>query len=139
MRSTFRPVTEAELDVVLRELYSGTAPGDDEIHCEELRQLGRVPRRCILRLFNYSLRAGHVPARWRHDVIVPLLKTNKLGNSMASFRPATLTSMLCKLMERIVAHRVRDCIEDMLQPQQALFRQARSTLDTLMKVTSAVR
>ncbi|KAG8343434.1 hypothetical protein TRVL_05744 [Trypanosoma vivax] len=58
---------------------------------------------------------------------------------MVSFRPVTLTSTLCKLMERIVARGVRDCIEDKLQPQQAGFRPARSTLDTLMQVTSALR
>ncbi|CCD19850.1 retrotransposon hot spot protein, putative [Trypanosoma vivax Y486] len=37
-RSTFQPITEAELDVALLELSSGTAPGDDNIHCEELKQ-----------------------------------------------------------------------------------------------------
>ncbi|KAH8616242.1 hypothetical protein ERJ75_000499100 [Trypanosoma vivax] len=54
--STFQHITEAELDVALRELSSGTAPGDDENHCEELKRLGVVSRRCILRLFNCSLR-----------------------------------------------------------------------------------
>ncbi|KAH8604097.1 hypothetical protein ERJ75_001746500 [Trypanosoma vivax] len=132
-RSTFRPITEAGLGVALRELSSGTAPGTDEIHCEELKQLGRASRRHILRLFNYSLRAGKVPAKWRQGIIVPLLKPNKPANSMASFRPVTLTSTLCKLMERIVARGVRDWIEDNLQPQRAGFRPARSTLDTLMQ------
>ncbi|KAG8340485.1 reverse transcriptase (RNA-dependent DNA polymerase) [Trypanosoma vivax] len=136
---TFQPITEAGPDVAVRELSSGTAPGDDVIHCEELKQLGRVSRRCILRLFNYSLCAGHVPAKWRHGIIVPLLKPNGPATSMASFRPVTLTSTLCKLMEPIVALRVADCTEDKLQPQQAGFRPARSTLDALMQVTSAVR
>ncbi|KAG8341546.1 hypothetical protein TRVL_07628 [Trypanosoma vivax] len=58
---------------------------------------------------------------------------------MASFRPVTLTSTLRKLMERIVARRVKDCIEDKLQPQQAGLRPAGSTPDTLMQVTSAAR
>ncbi|CCD16992.1 unnamed protein product [Trypanosoma congolense IL3000] len=137
--STFRPITEAELDVALRELSSGTAPGDDEIHCEELKERGRVAKKCVLRLFNCSLRTGQVPAKWKHGIIVPLLKPTKQASSMTSFRPVTPTSTLCKLMERIVARRVRDYIEDKLQPQQAGFRPARSTLDTLMQVTSAVR
>ncbi|KAG8340666.1 hypothetical protein TRVL_08505 [Trypanosoma vivax] len=137
--SAFQPITEAELDVALRELSSGTAPGTDEIHCEELKQLGRVSRRRVLRLFNCSLRAWQVPTKWGRGIIVPLLKPNKPASSMASFRPVTLTSTLRKLMERIVARRVRGCIEDKLQPQQAGFRPARSTLDTLMQVTSAVR
>ncbi|KAH8619865.1 putative Reverse transcriptase (RNA dependent DNA polymerase) [Trypanosoma vivax] len=42
-------------------------------------------------------------------------------------------------MERIVARRVRGCIEDKLPPHQAGFRPTRSTLDTLMQVTNAVR
>ncbi|CCD21512.1 hypothetical protein, conserved in T. vivax, partial [Trypanosoma vivax Y486] len=137
--STFQPITEAQLDVALRELSSGTAPGDNGIHFEELKQLGRVSRRCILRLFNCSLRSGQVTAKLRHGIIVPLLKPNKPANSIASFRPVTLTSTLCKLMERIVARRVRDCIGDKMKPRQAGIRPARSTLDALMQVTSAVR
>ncbi|KAH8616737.1 putative Reverse transcriptase (RNA dependent DNA polymerase) [Trypanosoma vivax] len=58
---------------------------------------------------------------------------------MASFRPVTPTSTLCKLMERTVARRVGDCIEDKLQPQQEGFRPVQSTPDTLMQVTSAFR
>ncbi|KAH8620290.1 putative Reverse transcriptase (RNA dependent DNA polymerase) [Trypanosoma vivax] len=138
-RCTFQPITEAELDVALRELFSGTAPGDDEIHCEELKQLGRASRTCVLRLFNCSLRVGQVPVKWRHGIAVPLLKPNKPANSMASFPSVTLTSTLCKLMQRIVGRRVRDCIEEKIQAQQAGFRPAHLTLDTLMQVTNAVR
>ncbi|KAH8607021.1 putative Reverse transcriptase (RNA dependent DNA polymerase) [Trypanosoma vivax] len=58
---------------------------------------------------------------------------------MGPFRPATLTSTLCQLVGRIVAHRVRGCIEDKLKPQRAGFGPARSALDTLVQVTSAVR
>ncbi|KAH8609784.1 putative Reverse transcriptase (RNA dependent DNA polymerase) [Trypanosoma vivax] len=58
---------------------------------------------------------------------------------MLSFRPVTLTSTLRKLIERIVARGVRDCIEDRLRPEQKGFRPARSPLDTLMQVASAVR
>ncbi|KAG8339467.1 hypothetical protein TRVL_09707 [Trypanosoma vivax] len=58
---------------------------------------------------------------------------------MVAFRPVTLTSTLCKLMERIVGRRVTDCIEDKLWPHDAGFRPARTTLGTLMQVTNAVR
>ncbi|CCD20537.1 reverse transcriptase (RNA-dependent DNA polymerase), partial [Trypanosoma vivax Y486] len=136
---TFQPATEAETDVALRELSSGTAPGDDGIHFEEPKRLGRVSRRCILRLFNHSLCAGHVPAKWRQGIVVPMLKPNEPQSGMASFRPVALTRTLCKPMERIVARRVEDSIEDKLKPQQKRFRPGQSTLDTLMQVTRHVR
>ncbi|KAH8608395.1 putative Reverse transcriptase (RNA dependent DNA polymerase) [Trypanosoma vivax] len=138
-RSTIQPITEAELDVELCEVISGTAPGNDEVHCEELRQIGKVSRRCFLRLFNHSLCTEQVPAKWRHGIIVPLLKPNKPANSTASLLPVTLTSTMRKLMERIVARRVSNCNEDKLQPQRGVFRPAQPTPDTLMQVTSAVR
>ncbi|KAH8610359.1 hypothetical protein ERJ75_001110700 [Trypanosoma vivax] len=51
----------------------------------------------------------------------------------------TLTGTLCKLMERIVARRAWSCVGDKLKPQQAGFSQARSTPDTLMEGTGAMR
>ncbi|KAG8342243.1 hypothetical protein TRVL_06931 [Trypanosoma vivax] len=57
---------------------------------------------------------------------------------MPSFRPVTFTNEWWKQMKRIVEHRVRGCVEDKLQPQQAWFRAARSTMNMLMQVTSPV-
>ncbi|KAH8606369.1 putative Reverse transcriptase (RNA dependent DNA polymerase) [Trypanosoma vivax] len=68
-----------------------------------------------------------------------MLKPNEPASGMASFRPVALTRTLCKRMERIVARRVEDSIEDKLQPQRARFRPGQSTLDTLKQVTRHVR
>ncbi|SCU72740.1 uncharacterized protein TEOVI_000431800 [Trypanosoma equiperdum] len=113
-RSALRPITEAGLEVALRDLYSGKTAGDYAIHCEELKLLEKVTKKCVLRLFNCSLRTERVQAKWRHGIIVPLLKPNKSASSVASFRSATLTRTLDKLMEHFVARRVRGCIEDNL-------------------------
>ncbi|KAG8340988.1 reverse transcriptase (RNA-dependent DNA polymerase) [Trypanosoma vivax] len=47
-RGAFQAITEAELEVALRELSSGTVPVDDEVHREGLKQLGRASRRRML-------------------------------------------------------------------------------------------
>ncbi|KAH8607981.1 hypothetical protein ERJ75_001345300 [Trypanosoma vivax] len=59
-RNAFRHITEAELDVALRELSSGTARGNDNARCEKPKQLGRVAKKCVPRLFNCSLRTAQV-------------------------------------------------------------------------------
>ncbi|KAH8604678.1 hypothetical protein ERJ75_001694400 [Trypanosoma vivax] len=73
-----------KLDVAQREPSSDTAPDDDEVNCEELKQLGRETKKCVVRLLNCSLRTGQVPAKWGHGIIVPLLKPNK---PRAAWRP----------------------------------------------------
>ncbi|KAH8607612.1 hypothetical protein ERJ75_001392200 [Trypanosoma vivax] len=139
-RGTFRPITEAELNVALRELSSDTAPDDDEIRFMELTHLAEwQERNWIFRMFNYSLRTGQATAKWRHGIIVPLLKSSRTARSMASFGPVMHTRRLRIIMERIVARRVRDCIEDKLQPHRARIGQETTTTDTLMQVTGALR
>ncbi|KEG07414.1 Tbingi protein [Trypanosoma grayi] len=122
----------AELDRALRLLPLGYAPGPDMIHGEALRHLGRGAKHSALTLFNKSLRTGVVPQSWRHRVIIPLLKPGKKATQLEPYRLVTLTSCLCKLMERIIAARIREVIEPKLTPQQSGFRPSHSTLDQLL-------
>ncbi|RNE95640.1 Tcoingi protein, partial [Trypanosoma conorhini] len=138
-QADYPPLTRGELLQAISELNNGTAPGEDNIYCEELKEMGRVGHAMLLRLFNRSLRSGKVPKQWRRGIIIPLLKPNKPASDLSSFRPVTLTSTLCKLMERMIARRLRDAVEHKLQPQQSGFRQQHSTLDTLAMVIAALR
>ncbi|RNE96976.1 Tcoingi protein [Trypanosoma conorhini] len=52
----------------------------------------------------------------------------------ASLRPVALTSCPRKLVEGIVARRIRGTVEAQLPPQQAGFRPGRSTLDPLARL-----
>ncbi|KAG8342627.1 hypothetical protein ERJ75_000324400 [Trypanosoma vivax] len=131
-QSTVRPITEAELDVARRELSSGTAPGDDDIHCEELTWLGAEEKKCVVRPFDRSLHTEQVPPKWKSSAIVSLLNPYKPATSTVSVRAVTTTSTLRKLMERIVACCAMYFADDKPQPQHTGFRPARPTLDTLM-------
>ncbi|KAH8607193.1 hypothetical protein ERJ75_001436300 [Trypanosoma vivax] len=126
-RSAFRPITEAELDVAVRELSSGTGPGDDEIRCEALKQLGGAAKKRVRRLFNFSLRTGQVPAERWHDATRPLLKPKGAG---------TLTNALCELTERIVKRPIGNRMGTKMRPQQVRLRRARSTPAALMQATA---
>ncbi|KEG07383.1 Tbingi protein [Trypanosoma grayi] len=100
--------------------------------------LGKCAKHAVLTLFNKSLRTGIVPQSWRHGVIIPLLKPGKKATELASYRPVTLTSCLCKLMERIVAARIRDAIESKPTPQQSGFRPSHSTLNQLLHLRAVM-
>ncbi|BFZ13185.1 hypothetical protein BsWGS_16224 [Bradybaena similaris] len=63
--------------------------------------------------------------------MIPLLKPVKDGSIASSYRTISLTSCLCKTMERIINLRLKWYIEseNILVPQQAGFRQCYSTED----------
>ena len=53
------------------------------------------------RVFNLSLKEGDVPFEWKEANIIPLFKKGS-RNKSENYRPVSLTSMICKLLERLI-------------------------------------
>ena len=57
----------------------------------------------LVLLFLASFAQGTIPEGWRHAIITPVYKGNNKNWSKAdSYRPISLTSAICKLMEHII-------------------------------------
>ena len=50
---------------------------------------------------NMSLKEGIVPFEWKEANIIPLLKKGSRNKSV-NYRPVSLTSVICKLLETII-------------------------------------
>ena len=74
---------------------------------------------------------GNVPQVWRRAILVPIHKIGKPKNQPSSYRTISLTSCICKLLERIINARLMWFLEknDILNDGQAGFRARRSTED----------
>ena len=118
-----------ELERALRESKKQGAPGPDGIAPQFLHQLGDAAKEWLLNCINHSWRTGEVPLQWRDATIVPIPKPRKPPGEIASNRPIALTSVLAKLMERMVANRLRHVAESLglWTPDQAGFRAQRSS------------
>ena len=105
-------IVEINLDLKMSELSKAlkkcknTAPGKDMLSYEMFRNLSSLGKEFLLRFFNIIWQKGLVPCSWRHGIVVPILKPNKSRCDPVSYRPITLTSNLCKLMERIITSRL---------------------------------
>ena len=129
-----KPFSWSELSEVIRG-RKGTSPGLDGIGYPMIANLPTSCLEKLLNLFNRLWSEGKCPETWRHSIIIPILKNAKLDNhSPASYRPISLTSNLCKIMERMINNRLRWWLENnnILQPCQSGFRTNRSTKDCIM-------
>jgi len=72
--------------------------------------------------------------------MIPVLKKGKNKGKAASYRPISLTSCVCKTMERIVNQRLQWYleVEDVITPEQAGFRRYRSTEDQTTHLTQVI-
>ena len=95
-------ILEKEVLQTLKELDPHSAAGPDGVPAYVLVQCADQLAKPLAFIFNLSLQTGKLPDIWKIGDIIPIFK-NKGGRDCAgNYRPVSLTSILCKVMERIV-------------------------------------
>ena len=94
----------------------------------------------LLHIFNLSWSSHSFPSIWKTSSIIPIHKMGKPLDSPASFWPASLTSCVSKLFERIILSRLLFFLESncILSARQAGFHPGRSTLDQILYLSQSI-
>ena len=87
----------------------------------------------LARVFNLSLKEGVVPFEWKEANIIPLFKKGS-RNKSENYRPVSLTSVICKLLERLIKNHMVDFLvkHKLLNSSQHGFLKARSCLTNML-------
>jgi len=133
-----------------------TAVTADDVHklitsaCNKTCQSDPVPRwlvkKCgrqlspfIARLFNASLTTGCFPAKFKHAIVLPLLKKHGLDkDQLKNYRPVSNLPFLSKLVEKVVQMQLQRFLtaHSMMPLHQSAYRRNHSTETVLLKVFS---
>jgi hypothetical protein len=126
-------VTSDEVTSTLKKLKSSKSPGPDEIHPAMLKLLSESLAPSVTSLFNKSLLTSQIPDDWRIATVTPLPKKGSKQEA-ANYRPVSLTSVLCKVLETIVRNRIVNFLdrENLLNLSQHGFSSGRSCLTNLL-------
>lgn len=84
---------------------------------------------------------GQIPADWKNYVIMPAPKQYKNVAYLNSYRPITLTSVLCKVLKKIISTRLRWWMEDkgLSNKFQSCFSKYRRSKDRIIRLTDDIR
>ena len=117
------------------------APGPDGIHNNLLKHLPEDTLKILKEILNNIWISGDVPPQWSVATVIPIPKPNKDHSNPLSYRPITLTSCLCKVLERMIDTRFIWYLEKygILDKKQCGFRKHRSTMDHLVSLKRYVR
>ena len=85
---------------------SETSPGLDDITYLMLKKSHRNLIKGVLNLFNRIYAEESFPDVWRTAAIIPIPKPKKNASDPLNYRPISLTSCVCKLMEKMVNARL---------------------------------
>ena len=124
---------------ILQGLKPHKAAGPDKIGPLVLRELADVIAPIITRLFRASLRQGKTPDVWREAHVTPVFKKGEKYKPV-NYRPVSLTCILCKQMEHILASNIMAHLNknNMLYDKQHGFRSKRSCETQLLEFSADV-
>lgn len=94
----------------------------------------------LLDMYNFIWRTGDFPSLWSEAIVLPIPKPGKDHLQVTNYRPISLTSCICKVMEKMVNARLMYYLEsgNFLTPVQYGFRKVRSTSDALLSLESNI-
>ena len=131
--------TASQIKSKLLQLKESAAPGPDMLWPRVLKCLADVLSDPLALIYTRCLEEGTVPADWKRANITPIYKKGSKGQP-GNYRPVSLTSVLCKVMESII----RDSIvahlstNDLIRNSQHGFMSGRSCLTNLLEYLEAM-
>jgi hypothetical protein len=127
-------ITKDSILKKLKNLRTDKSPGPDMIHPRILKEMAELLCAPLHILYCKSLASGEVPSQWKLATVTPIFKKGKKSNP-ANYRPVSLTSIPCKIMERLVAeaitsHLKTNCLQCL---EQHGFCGCKSTVTNLLE------
>ncbi|GFV91365.1 RNA-directed DNA polymerase from mobile element jockey [Trichonephila clavipes] len=134
------PFLMEELKAAIAKMNPGKAPGPDVIFGRMVQHFGNLAKNELLEIFNLSWATGKLPKIWKLSTVIPILKPNKNASECKNYRPISLTSTLCQLMERVIHRRLMNWLIEnkKLHFYQTAFRTHHSTTDQLFYLSQSI-
>ena len=127
------PITSDMVKKKLEKLNPSKSPGPDGMHPRVLRELKDQIAEPLCQLYRLSLQHGILPKEWKTGWVSPIhKKSSRLIPS--NYRPVSLTSVVCKIMEQIIRDKIIDHLvnNELLSSCQHGFIKGRSCITQLL-------
>ena len=112
---------------LLQNINPHKATGPDNIPGQLLKEVAQEVTPILSLIFSASLHQGKIPDEWKEATATPIFKKGDRGKA-SNYRPVSLTSITCKIMEHILHSTIISHLEDLniLSDYQHGFRKKRS-------------
>lgn len=124
----------------LKNLNTKATTGLDNINNKMLKKCPINLQIRIYKLFNASIKLGHIPSDWKISKIIMIPKKGKPPEQVNSYRPISLISCLSKWLEKIMNIKILTWLEENnhLPPCQSGFRKNMSTHDHFLRLYNSI-
>ena len=117
----------------LRNIDANKAVGPDGIHGNVLKMCAATLAFPITKIFSLSFNLGQIPSDWKTANVVPVHKKGGKSN-IENYRPISLTSLVMKVMEKIIRNELYNACQTLIHESQHGFLPGKSCLTQMTNV-----
>ena len=125
------------IEKLLKNLDPNKAPGPDKIHGKILKNCAKNLAVPLALLFQTSYYTCSIPSEWKVANVVPVFKKGS-KNAVQNYRPISLTSLVMKVYERVIASELLSIVEGKIKPNQHGFLPLKSCESQLIPFTDSL-
>ena len=103
-------ITEEMVHKKLQSLRSDKSPGPDKLHPRILKELANELTTPLTIIYNKCIDKGTLPSQWKEAIVTPIFKKG-CKSDPSNYRPVSLTSVVCKVMERIISESILEHVK----------------------------
>ena len=136
---SFKPKQDAEITLdemkkLLLSSKSDKSPGPDELHPKLLKECADELAIPMKLMFDLTMKVGKIPQEWKKAEVKAIYKKKGSRKDPSNYRPVSLTSVVCKLMEKVIKNHLNMHLKDnnILANEQYGFFSGRSTETQLL-------
>ena len=120
---------------LLKSVNTGKSQGSDNIHPKFIAETAESIVETLLLIFRQSLDEGKLPSEWKTANVSALHKKGPKTDP-SNYRPISLTSVVCKIFEKVIRNTIMDHMEsnDLFSQHQHGFRKGRSCITQRIEV-----
>ena len=128
-------ITKESVEKKLKQLNPQKAQGPDQIPPRVLKEVSKEIAVPLTKLFKKSIEEGQIPKDWKFAEVTAIFKKGNRTDP-GNYRPVSLTSICCKILEQFVRDKIVDHMteNDLYSECQHGFRKNRSCITQLIEV-----
>ena len=118
---------------LLKRVNIRKAPGPDHICGRTLHYCADQLSSVLHHIFQRSLDSNQIPAIWKTSTVIPVPKITN-PRQLNDFRPVALTSLIMKILEKILKNLVLSIVDEKLDPLQFAYQSGRGVEDAKLLI-----